>query len=145
MRTYYLFKVNKYFAYIYKMFPLRMYKIVEELYYSKDYNLVQSYRYYKKFANYYNKSIINNYIYDMNKINNNYYRDNSTHIINNGKYNKLIVNSSCLILKTDDIYSVFLNDLNHVLDNVFVCDFKNRDYFWLESLNKDRQNNLSLV
>ena len=47
MRTYYLFKVNKYFAYIYKMFPLRMYKIVEELYYSKDYNLVQSYRYYK--------------------------------------------------------------------------------------------------
>ena len=31
------------------------------------------------------------------------------------------------------------------LDNIFVCDFKNKDYFWLDALNKDRQNELSLV
>ena len=145
MRTYYIFKINKYFAYIYKRWPYKMYKIIEELYYTKDYDMLISYRYYKKFALEFNKLAINEYIYNINKSNNNYYRDNNIHILNNDNYNKLKVNSACLILKTDDIYSVFLNDLSEYLDNVFICDFKNKDYFWLESLNKDRQNKLSLV
>ena len=145
MRTYYIFKINKYFAYIYKRWPYKMYKIIEELYYTKDYDMLISYRYYKKFALEFNKLAINEYIYNINKKNKYYYRDNNIHIIKNEKYNKLTVNNTCLILKTNDIYSVFLNDLNVYLDNIFVCDFKNKDYFWLDSLNKDRQNNLSLV
>ena len=145
MRTYYIFKINKYFAYIYKRWPYKMYKIIEELYYTKDYDMLISYRYYKKFALEFNKLSVNEYIYNINKGNNNYYRDNDIHILNNDNYNKLKVNSACLILKTNDIYSVFLNDLSEYLDNVFICDFKNKDYFWLESLNKDRQNKLSLV
>ena len=104
-----------------------------------------SYRYYKKFAVEFNKLAINEYIYNLNKTNKNYYRDNNIHIINNDKYNKLTVNTTCIMLKTDDIYSVFLNDLNVCFDNIFICDFKNKDYFWLESLNKDRQKDLSLV
>ena len=145
MRTYYIFKINKYFAYIYKKWPYRMYKIVEELYYTKEYDMLISYKYYKKFAVEFNKLAINEYIYKLNKNNKNYYRDNNMHIINNDKYNRLIVNTKCLMLKPDDIYSIFLNDLSAYLDNVFICDFKNKDYFWLDSLNKDRQNNLSLV
>ena len=39
MRTYYIFKINKYFAYIYKKWPYKMYKIIEELYYTKDYDM----------------------------------------------------------------------------------------------------------
>ena len=145
MRTYYIFKINKYFAYIYKRWPYKMYKIIEELYYTKDYDMLISYKYYKKFAIEFNKLAINEYIYKTNKKNNNYYRDNNIHILNNDKYNKLTVNNTCIMLKTNDIYSVFLNDLSSYLDNIFICDFKNKDYFWLESLNKDRQNNLSLV
>ena len=142
MRTYYIFKINKYFAYIYKKWPYKMYK---ELYYTKDYDMLVSYRYYKKFAVEFNKLAVNEYIYNLNKTNSSYYRDNNIHIINNDKYNKLTVNTTCMMLKTDDIYSVFLNDLNVYLDNIFICDFKNKDYFWLESLNKDRQKDLSLV
>lgn len=145
MRTYYLFKINKYFAYIYKKWPYKMYKIIEELYYTKDYDMLMSYKYYRKFAIEFNKLSINEYIYNLNKTSEYYHRDNNVHIINNDKYNKLTVNNTCIMLKTDDIYSVFLNDLNVYLDNIFVCDFKNKDYFWLESLNKDRQKDLSLV
>ena len=145
MRTYYLFRINKYFAYIYKKWPYRMYKIIEELYYTKDYDMLASYKYYQKFAVEFNKMAINEYIYNLNKTSAYYSRDNNVHIINNDKYNKLTVTSTCLMLHTDDIYSVFLNDLNTKLDNIFVCDFKNKDYFWLESLNKDRQTALSLV
>lgn len=145
MRTYYIFKINKYFAYIYKRWPYKMYKIIEELYHTKDYDMLVSYRYYQRFAVEFNKLAINEYIYNTNKKCQNYHRDNNTHIIINEKYNKLIVNSTCIILKTNDIYSIFLNDLNMHLNNIFICDFQNKDYFWLESLNKDRQNNLSLV
>ena len=145
MRTYYIFKINKYFAYIYKKWPYKMYKIIEELYHTKDYDMLISYRYYQRFAIEFNKLAVNEYIYNLNKKCKYYQRDNNIHIMNNEKYNKLIVNSTCIMLKTNDIYSVFLNDLNVYLDNIFVCDFKNKDYFWLESLNKDRQNNLSLV
>ena len=122
-----------------------MYKIIEELYYTKDYDMLVSYKYYQKFAIEFNKLDLNEYIYNLNKKNKNYRRDNNIHIIENGKYNKLVINSTCIILKTNDIYSIFLNDLNVYLDNIFICDFKNKDYFWLDLLNKDRQNNLSLV
>lgn len=145
MRTYYIFKINKYFAYIYKKWPHKMYKIIEELYYTKDYDMTISYKYFTKFASTFNKLAINEYIYNLNKGSSTYSRDNNIHIIKNEKYNKLTVNKTCIMLKTDDIYSVFLNDLNIITDNVFVCDFKNKDYFWLESLNKDGQKDLSLV
>ena len=122
-----------------------MYKIIEELYYTKNYDMTSSYRYYQWFAIPFNKLSLNEYIYNLNKHNINYERDNNTHTIYNDKYNKLLINSTCMILKTNDVYSIFLNDINVHLDNIFICDFKNKDYFWLESLNKDRQNNLSLV
>lgn len=145
LRTYYIFNINKYFAYIYKKFPYKMYKIIEELYHTKDYNTLSSYRYYQKFALPFDKILLNEYIYNLNKNNINYKRDNDIHTIYNEKYNKLVINNSCMILKTNDIYSIFLNDINIHLDNIFICDFENKDYFWLDLLFNDRQNNLSLV
>jgi len=134
MRTYYLLKINKYFAYIYKKWPYKMYKIIEELYYTKDYDMLSSYRYYKKFAIEFDKNSINDYIYSINKTNRLYYRDNSTHILNNDNYNKLLISKTCLILRTDDMYSLFLQDISNYTNNIFICDFKNKDYFWLDNL-----------
>ena len=67
MRTYYIFRINKYFAYIYRKWPYKMYQIIEELYYTKDYDMSLSYRYYKKFALGFNKLELNEYIYQINK------------------------------------------------------------------------------
>ena len=67
-------RINKYFAYIYKKFPYKMYKIIEELYYTKDYDMLSSYRYYQKFAVPFNKLSLNEYIYNLNKHNINYNR-----------------------------------------------------------------------
>ena len=91
MRTYYIFKINKYFAYIYKRFPFKMYKIIEELYHTKEYDILLSYKYYQRFAIEFNKLAINEYIYNLNKQNKNYQRDNNIHIIINEKYNKLTI------------------------------------------------------
>ena len=65
-------------------------------------------------------------------INNNVYESNETVIgtWTNGKpiYRKVFIN------QTSDNANLYIN---HNLTNL--------DYFWLETLNKDRQNNLSLV
>ena len=79
MRTYYIFKVNKYFAYIYKKFPYKMYKIIEELYNTKDYDMLSSYKYYQKFALEFNKLALNEYIYTLNKNNQNNSKNNKKH------------------------------------------------------------------
>ena len=72
MRTYYIFRINKYFAYVYKKWPYKMYKIIEELYNTKDYNLLSSYKYYQRIAKQFNKIFLNEYIYKINKSNFNY-------------------------------------------------------------------------
>ena len=71
-----------------------MYKIIEELYYTKEYDMLISYKYYKKFAIEFNKLSVNEYIYNLNKLNNFYQRDNNTHIL----YNVGSLESSITIL-----------------------------------------------
>lgn len=141
MHTYYIFKINKYFSYIYKKWPNKMYKILEEMYLKKDYSDTLTYKYYERFAEEFNKLELNEYIYSKNKLSCCYERDNNLHFIGRNNYNKLIINNTCLVLITDDINSVFLIDLSSYDDKLFIVDFNNRDYFWI----KDRQNNTSLV
>ena len=52
MRTYYIFNVNKYYNYMYKDKPFKMYKIIEELYHTKEYDILLSYKYYQRFRKY---------------------------------------------------------------------------------------------
>ena len=54
---------------------------------------------------------------------NNYYKNEES---------KLTINKAYLLLETNMIKSAFFNDLKN--KNLFVCDFENKDYFWLDSL-----------
>ena len=67
----------------------------------------------------------------------------------NNKYTLAPVfdNGSCLSpeLKDEEESNIVKLVFNMYLDNIFICDFKNKDYFWLDLVFKDRQNNLSLV
>ena len=63
MRTYYIFNVNKYYSYMYKDNPFKMYKIFEEIYYSRDYDSVKTYHILEEIANPFNKIMLNEYIY----------------------------------------------------------------------------------
>ena len=48
---------------MYKNKPFKMYKIFEEIYYSKSYNSLNTYRNFETVANPYNKTMLNEYIY----------------------------------------------------------------------------------
>ena len=141
MRTYYIFNVNKYYSYMYKDNPFKMYKIFEEIYYSRDYDSVKTYHILEEIANPFNKIMLNEYIYFEYKLKSGYKRKDNIHYLSTTERTTLRINNYNIKLETESNYSVFFNDISNYNNNLFVCDFENMDYFWLSklsSLQKDK-------
>lgn len=147
MRTYYVFNINNYFSYIYKKKPYKMYKMLEEIYHTNSHDIVLSYKLFEQIALPFNKNKLNAYIKIKYIENINYYRKDNIHIVmNNNEYSKLVISNSNIKIKTNINIPIFLKDIHDYCENIFVCDFKNKDYFWLEKINKnDCKNNEILV
>ena len=111
MRTYYIFNVNRYFSYMYKNKPFKMYKMFEEIYYSKSYDSLNTYRNFETVAVPFNKIMLNEYIYYEFKLKYGYKRNGNKHNLNTSENSTL--------------------QINNYNNNLFVCDFENMDYFWL--------------
>ncbi len=82
MRVFYLFRINKYFAYMYKNRPYKMYKILEDMYHTKEFDMDITYRYFEQIAIPFNKNSINTYLKNINSYNY-YYQGNVHYIVEN--------------------------------------------------------------
>ena len=134
MRTYYIFNVNKYYSYMYKDKPFKMYKIFEEIYYSKDYDSIKTYHVLEEIANPFNKIMLNEYIYFEYKLKYGYKRKDNLHYLNTTEKSILRINNYNIKIETEGNYSEFFNEISNYNNNLFVCDFENMDYFWLSKL-----------
>ena len=144
MRTYYIFNVNRYFTYMYKSNPFKMYKIFEEIYYTKDYDSLKTYHILEEVSNPFNKIMLNEYMYYEYKNKYGYKRNNNVHSLNTSEKTILRINNYNIKIETDSNYTDFFKYLNNYNSNLFVCDFENKDYFWLCKL-KTLQKELSIV
>ena len=135
MRVYYVFKINNFFTYMYKNRPYKLYKILEEMYHYKDYDMVLSYKYYEQIATNFNKANLNDKLYHS-LIEDKYYsKKGNIHIYaDNYEYTRLGVTNTNLKIKTNINYPTFFKVLNSYNYNIFVCDFYNKDYFWLDKI-----------
>jgi len=137
MRVYYVFYINNYFSYVYKNKPYKLYKIIEEMYHVKEYDMVLTYRFYEQIAIPFDKQRINEYIYNRMYKEHVYYKRGNIHMISSSvECSKLVVTNSNLKIKTNVNYCKFFNIVNEYSDNIFICDFVNKDYFWLDKLFK---------
>ena len=69
---------------------------------------------------------------------NNYYRNNNTHILNTTtSSSKLVIGGANLKIKSTVNYPTFFDVIMSYSDNLFVCDFINKDYFWLDKIRKN--------
>lgn len=134
MRTYYIFNTNKYFSYIYKDKPFKMYKIFEEIYQNRNYDLSKTYHLLEEVIIPFNKKMLNEYIYSEYKYKYSYKRKDSIHILNYEEDTKMRINNYNIKIETKNNYSKFFFDINNYNNNLFVCDFENKDYFWLSKL-----------
>lgn len=93
MRTYYIFNVNRYFTYMYKNNPFKMYKIFEEIYNTKEYDSVKTYHVFEQVAEPFNKIMLNEYIYYEFKYKYGYKRNENIHTLNNNEKTTIRINN----------------------------------------------------
>lgn len=135
MRTFYIFNVNEYFYSMYKDTPYRIYEMLEDIYYVRNYDIKISSKLYFQMVNRINKLMMNEYL-NTNYIScTDYTNEANTHLIaTNYEYSKLIVGNTYLKIKSNRNYPLFFDSLNKYNNSIFVCDFQNKDYFWLDKV-----------
>ena len=140
MRVYYIFIVNDYFASFYNSRPSSLYKIFEQIYNLNNNDIILGYRIFEQIAVPFNKININEYIYNRHCGELSYSKNVNKHMIKNlyfDEISKLSVYNSHLKIKSNINYPTFIDSLRDFEDNIFVCDFINKDYFWLDKIKKE--------
>lgn len=136
MRTFYVFKINNMFQTFYNDKSSILFKMFNEIYNSDDDDLINNFRLFEKITIPFNKRIFNNYIMLKHRDDLYYNKKENKHIINkDDEMTKLIVNTTHLKIKTNKNVNSFIKDIIDSKENVFVIDFKNKDYFWLNEIN----------
>lgn len=136
MRTFYLFKIKKIYFELTKNNPYNLYKAIENIYHLKTEELTYMSLFFNQIRETFNKSLLDNNIYEYYKNKYTYTKVKDTHIINDyytEEKSKLIINSNFLYIKSTKNLPTFLKTINKK-ENIFVCDFNNKDYFWLTEL-----------
>ncbi len=133
MRSFYVFKIKREISILTREIPYNLYKTIDNLYYLDTNSMDISFQVYKDLFDTFDINYMNKRIYNLFKSNRYYTYENNIHKIEN-KYRPektiLKVYKSHLYIKSDAIDPTLL--VNYLMsDNLFVCDFKNKDYFWL--------------
>ena len=133
MRTFYIFNIHNNFYQLMKDNPYHLYRALEDIH-SFDKNDVDiAYDLFMQIVSPFNKSKINNIIFKECGENDFYSKFHNVHRIQN-KYipedSCLIVSSAFLLVESNVLKPSFFVSLKSV-SHLFVCDFKNKDYFWL--------------
>lgn len=134
MRVYYLFKINDSFSKLYYNKTYYLYKMLEQISKSSQNDFIISYRLFSQMATAYNKVEINSNIYKAFEYNDKYMKTLNKHILNDGvEKTKLTVYNTYIKIRTNQNLTSFFKALNKE-KNIFVCDFNNKDYFWLSKV-----------
>ena len=137
MRRFYIFNIREELMTLYKDNQDNLYKILNSIYEMKEQEVVYAYNLFKQICVRIDTLNLNNKLYL--KLHNDliYTKIDDEHIINNlykDEVSVLKIKKSHLILDTNYSYSSFFNYLNEYNVNLFVCDFKSGDYFFLKDI-----------
>lgn len=134
MRQYYIFKVNDNFSSLYNNKEFYLYKMFEQISKSNIKDFSVSYRLFSQMATAYDKSKINSSLYKAYMFNDSYTKTLNKHLYNDGiEKTKLVVYNSYIKINTNKNITCFFKNLVDN-NNLFVCDFNNKDYFWLNKV-----------
>ena len=136
MRTYFIFKIKKHYANLTKERPYQIYKTIEDMYYLPEKELLGPKNLFIQMYEKFNTEKLNDIIYNSYKDLYSYTKYHNTHKIiyyYNNEKTRMIINSSYIVIKSTKETPTFFKNLNK-RNNLFVCDFINKDYFWLSSI-----------
>ena len=127
VRKYYLFDINKEFYDVYKKNSYVIYKTLENLYNLKKENIKYGVTLFKQICNIIDKNYIHNLYSEYIRINNDKY------LINENKEESVVtVRNPYVLYNTNMNFPPSMGKIYTANKFIFVVDFKNEDYFWLE-------------
>ena len=132
MRKYFLFIIRKDFYSVYKDNANILFLTLDNIYKLKIPNLTYGVSIYNQLCQTFNIGVINNYLKNKNR---KYIKSYYNKFFINDIYAKektcVQVNHSCIVLKTNSNMPYVLQIFKWYNQHIFVCDFENNDYFWL--------------
>ena len=127
MRKYYLFAIKREYSELYSKNPYILYKTLENLYKLKKEDLVFGISLYNQICNIMEVKRLKNYFNSIcTKKNNNKYL-----ICINDDLALFNIHYSCIICKCNKNFPSVFNAMNYYNKYLLVCDFENKDYFFL--------------
>ena len=134
MKVYYVFKFTKEINNLYKDTPTVLYNILKSIYYLDKEEVEYGYNLFKQLIIPFNKNYLDRQLYI--KFHNNipYSKRKNIHHINNlykNEISRLTINNYYLKLETEQKNCSFLPILYDELEELFICSFKNTDFFFL--------------
>ena len=119
-----------------KAHPYSLFKTFQEIYKLNKQELKYGANIYDNITKPFNKVTLSKEIYNDYKLDDHYIKFMNVHMYNNyfdNENTKLTVNNSFMIIDSSSPSPTFFKYLNKY-NHLFVCDFENKDYFWLESI-----------
>jgi len=136
MRQFYIFKIKEEYATLTKKNPYHLFRTLEQIYYVDQSEIHLGMDLFEKIIAPLNprqldielfKKYKDNYFYTK------YRNVHQLHDVYRHEKTKLIVCKTYLALESSVPRPTFMKDLEKE-NNLFFCDFENKDYFWLEKI-----------
>ncbi len=134
---YYIFDVKNDIANLYRDNQGSLFRILENIYYIHADDIMYGFNIFKQLTNKIKVGEFNNNIYIKLHKDLVYAKTNGEHVINDLYHDEvsiLKVKSSHLLLESNKSYSSFFKVLNDVNPNYFICDFKEKDFFFINDI-----------
>lgn len=138
MYNYYLFIINNNAYKLYKNNPTYLYEILYTLYKLKDKDLIYGINLYKNICDIFSVKLLNNYLKERFNVK---YDKKYIVITNRNRKTRIKINYSRVIMKTNIKLPDILKIFNIYNKKIFIIDFKNNKYFWLNDKLELSKNN----
>lgn len=136
MRQFYIFKIKEEYATLTKSNPYHLYRTLEQIYYVDKSEIQMGYDLFEKIVDVFSPRKIDIELFKKYKDNYFYTKYSNVHQIHDiyrHEKTKLKVCRTFLEMESTTVRPTFIKDLEQE-KNLFFCDFKNKDYFWLEKM-----------
>lgn len=136
MRTFYIFKIKEEYAILTKNNPYSLFRMLEFIYNLDKKDVSRGADMFYKLIESFNSKNLDIQLFKKYQDNYFYTKFKNVHQVHNvykKEESKLVVRKHYLLLESSVVNPIFLEDLKK-MNRVFLCDFENLDYFWLEKL-----------
>ena len=137
MRKYYIFNLKNEIVNLYQDKPASLYRILENIYYMHEEDINYGFSIFKELTNKIKVLELNNDLYVKLHKELIYSKIGNEHIINDLYHDEvsiLKVKNSHLKLDSNKSVSSFFKILNDINTNYFICDFKDKDFFFISEI-----------